>query len=333
MQKSSMGLLFLGLVLIGPNLPASASLWEHTEESQGHDGTLWANISGEPSSNAANLPYVFAECAIGTHQSPIAINVTSNPTPISVNPKTQSLDNNPPAEREHHVNSLTVRYTPSTSTIEGPAFATDENNVYVFRNTGHAVQVSFSPGYPGTLLIGKDVYPLVQLHFHTPSEHIVVTDHYPAGKQFAGELHFVHQRDDGRLAVLGVLLDDSHGSTGDNPILQKIIDYTPHDHDTYNKAGADQWLDPSRLIPADDPHVYAYAGSLTTPPCSEGVSWYVVSEPLKVAPAQIKKLEAFFPANSRVIQNTATRTVEIHNHLHVDQDQNPKRHDSHHRRR
>jgi len=313
--------------------PVSASEWNHSTESQGGDGTLWANISGEPSANAANLPYVFAECAIGVHQSPIAINLTSNPIPISVNPKTQSLDNNPPAERERHVNSLTVRYTPSTSTSEGPVFAKDEDNVYVFRNTGHAVQVSFSPGYPGTLVIGKDVYPLVQLHFHTPSEHLVVTDHYPAGKQFAGELHFVHQRDDGRLAVLGVLLDDSHGSAGENQILKKIIEHTPREHDTYNDTGVGLSLDPSRLIPAEDSHVYAYAGSLTTPPCSEGVGWYVLSDPLKVQPAQIRQLQAFFPSNSRVIQNTATRTVEIHKHLHVDHEQDLDRHDGHHRRR
>jgi carbonic anhydrase len=85
----------------------------------------------------------------------------------------------------------------------------DDGNAYVFRNTGHAVQVSFSKLYPGRLLVGKDVCPLVQFHFHTPSEHIVVTDKYPAERQYRAELHFVYQRDDGGFLVLGVITDDS----------------------------------------------------------------------------------------------------------------------------
>lgn len=325
MKKHVIAGAILSFTIMLSTLPAIAFLWEHSEESQGQDGTLWANIPGESSANQAQMPLPFAECAIGSHQSPIAINLSSNPIPIALNPKTQSPDNNPAAESERHADSLHVRYMPSTSSIEGAEIGKDEGNAYVFRNTGHAVQVSFSKGYPGKLFIGRDLYPLVQLHFHAPSEHILITDKYLTGKQYGGELHFVHQRGDGRLAVLGVFLDDSK-HYGENLILKKILENTPRKHDTYNQAGAGISLDPSGLIPVEIDHVFTYAGSLTTPPCSEGVSWYVLSEPLKVAPAQIRQLEEFFPSNSRIVQNTAARTVEIHKDLQVDHD-----HDQHHR--
>lgn len=302
-----------------------AGVWDHSplnqEGGQGYDGTFWATIEGSSSLNSAAFKFPNAECAIGSHQSPIAINLTSNPIPLNRNPVTQSPDNNPLAEPERRSDSLTVRYAPSISSSEGAAIGKDQGNAFVFRNTGHAVQVSFSAGYPGTLVIGKDVYPLVQLHFHTPSEHLVIKGQYPAGHLYDGELHFVHQREDGKLAVLGIFLDGSEGSTAENPILKKIIENTPKEHDTYNTAGSGVPLDPSKLIPAEHAHVFTYAGSLTTPPCSEGVSWYVMSEPLKVAPSQIQELGRFFTLkNSRIVQNTNARTVEIHRDLHFQHD-------------
>lgn len=214
---------------------------------------------------------------------------------------------------------------PSISSTEGSNISTDEGNVYVFRNTGHAVQVSFSKGYPGRLVIGKDVYPLVQFHFHTPSEHIIIKGQYPAGNQYGGELHFVHQREDGKLAVLGIFLD-AQASAAENPILKKIIENTPPEYDAFNKTGAGLRLDPSKLIPMESEHVFTYAGSLTTPPCSEGVSWYVLSEPLKVDSNQIRQLQGFFKSgeiplpNNRIVQNTNSRTVEIHKGPQVDHD-------------
>ena len=304
--------------------------WDHdnglASGNQGPDGTYWGIIKSEKATaNDAGLygdmKLVYAECAVGSHQSPIAINLTANPIPLTLNPITHSSDKNPPAEPERRADSLVVRYAPSTSSTEGAAIGTDQGNAYVFRNSGHAVQVSFSKGYPGRLAIGKDVYPLVQFHFHTPSEHIVVTDQFPAGKSYQGELHFVHQRDDGRLAVLGVFLDASKDYP-ENPILKKIIDNTPSKHDTYNQGQttAGLFLDPSHLIPAENEHVFTYAGSLTTPPCSEGVSWYVMSEPLKVNGNQIDALQAKLgEANNRIVQNTNARTVEIRKDLHVDQ--------------
>ncbi|MDC8450802.1 MAG: carbonic anhydrase family protein [Nitrospira sp.] len=328
------GTLSIVTLLLGSHVGASS--WDHTLGSQGSDGTLWANIPGPASSNQANLTLPYAECGIGFHQSPIAINFTQSP--IATNPKTFSIDNNPQAETERHADRLVAEYARSISSTEGPAVSTDDGNAYVFLNTGHAVQVAFSRGYLGRLLVGRDVYPLVQFHFHTPSEHIIETASHPAGIQYAGELHFVHQREDGKLAVLTVFLDDSHSSAAENHILRTIITHTPKepahgDHPAFNSTGAGIFLDPSRLIPMESEHVFTYAGSLTTPPCSEGVSWYLLSEPLRVAPSQIQQLREFYHSNSRIIQNTnysntnAQRTVKIHKHLHIDRDHD-RDHDS-----
>lgn len=328
MKKHVMTVSTISIVILLLGSQVGASSWDHTLGSQGSDGTLWANIPGSPSSNQANLTLPYAECGIGFHQSPIAINLTSNP--IAVNPKTFSVDNNPQAEAERHADRLIAQYARSISSTEGPAISVDDGNAYVFLNTGHAVQVAFSRGYLGRLLVGRDAYPLVQFHFHTPSEHIIETGAHPAGIQYAGELHFVHQREDGKLAVLTVWLDDSHDSYGENHILRTIINHTPKepapgDQPAFNSTGAGLSLDPSRLIPMGNEQVFTYAGSLTTPPCSEGVSWYILSEPLRVAPAQIQQLREFYHSNNRIVQNTnysntnAQRTVKIHKYLHVDQ--------------
>ena len=324
MKTHSMNVVALSIISIMLSGPVSASNWDHStlnqEGSQGNDGTVWATIEGQVSPNSASFKYPYAECAIGSHQSPIAINLTTNPIPLTLNPITHSSDKNPPAEPERRADSLVVRYAPSISSTEGAAIGTDQGNAYVFRNTGHAIQVSFSAGYPGRLVIGKDAYPLVQFHFHTPSEHLIIKGQYPAGYQYQGELHFVHQREDGKLAVLGVFLDGSQGSAAENPILKRIIESTPSDHNTYNSGStAGIPLDPSKLIPVENEQVFTYAGSLTTPPCSEGVSWYVMSEPLKVDPSQIRQLhDKLNINNNRIVQNTNTRTVEIHKDLHVD---------------
>src|SRR5574337_1541934 len=310
-------------ILLASSVEATDPHWKHTIldrvlPGQGVDGTYWGNIGGTKSNNSAEFVYPYAECAIGSHQSPIAINLTS-----------QAIETNPKAEPERRADSLVVQYTPSMSSTGGKeVLSKDEVDVYVFRNTGHAVQVSFSKGYHGRLLIGQDVYPLVQFHFHTPSEHRLIKGQPSAGQEYGSELHFVHQREDGKLAVLGVLLD-AQDSAADNSILKNIIDYTPPNeefNEGYNTTGAGLRLDPSKLIPMKSEHVFTYAGSLTTPPCSEGVSWYVLSEPLKVARGQIEQLRQFIKLggsplpNNRIVQKTYSRTVNIHKDLHVDQD-------------
>lgn len=153
---------------------------------------------------------------------------------------------------------LGVPYAPSISSTEGSGIPKDDGNAYVFRNPGHAVQVSFSKLYPGKLLGGKDVSPLVQFHFHTPSEHIVVTDKYPAGKQYGAELDFVHQRDGGGLLVLGVILDDSK-HYAENLILKLVCLTQITENDAYPDSTT------PRVVYVEQPyrskHCYAHCGN------------------------------------------------------------------------
>ncbi|WP_374090161.1 carbonic anhydrase [Methylomicrobium lacus] len=152
-----------------------------------------------------------------------------------------------------------------------------------FFNSGHAVQANTSEGYQGRLAIGDDVYPLVQFHFHAPAEHVI-------GQQtFSAELHFVHVRDDGRIAVLGVLLEEGAA----NPDIQTILDNVPAEEGTKNTA-KQKVIRLKSLLPRDLKHFYTYAGSLTTPPCSEGVSWFVLAKPISLSTEQLAKLKDFF---------------------------------------
>lgn len=191
--------------------------------------------------------------------------------------------------------NLADQLRPNSLNLLSVNYRTDTPDFY---NSGHAVQVNPSENYKGTLSIGKDVYPLTQFHFHAPSEHVIGT------QTFAGELHFVHIRGDGRIAVLGVLLEEGAA----NPALQVILDNTPPSAKTHNPDTGIS-LNPRSLLPRDTKHFYTYAGSLTTPPCSEGVGWYVLAQPLTVSAAQIAQLETLYADNNRVPQDLNSRVV------------------------
>ena len=139
-------------------------------------------------------------------------------------------------------------------------------------------------------LNGKD-YKLVQFHIHTPSEHLW------HGQSFAMEIHFVHQGENGELAVIGVFVKGG----AENSALQKIVNNLPERNGIEQTINGEQ-INPADLLPAKHDY-YSYAGSLTTPPCSEGVQWIVLSEPITASPAQILKIrKAAKGANARPMQ-------------------------------
>lgn len=153
-----------------------------------------------------------------------------------------------------------------------------------FFNSGHAVQVNTSAGYRGRLTIGNEVYPLTQFHFHAPAEHVI------GAKTFDAELHFVHVREDGRIAVLGVLLEKGEA----NPEIDTVLKNVPAMADSKNTEKKNA-ISLKSLLPHDRKNFYTYAGSLTTPPCSEGVSWFVLAKPITVSTDQLTQLKGFFP--------------------------------------
>ena len=162
-------------------------------------------------------------------------------------------------------------------------------------DTGHTIQVDLTDA--GALTLDGTPYTLVQFHFHTPSEETV------AGQAYPMVAHLVHRSAEGRLAVIGVLLREGRA----HPALDAVFDNLPV------RAGAHTTLpaafDVSALLPAERGY-WRYTGSLTTPPCSEGVRWHVLKTPVEVSKAQIDALRARYPANARPVQPLNGRVIE-----------------------
>ena len=140
-------------------------------------------------------------------------------------------------------------------------------------------------------------YELQQLHFHTPSEHTVM------GKASAGELHLVHKTRDGKTAVLLVFLIEGKY----NQALGVLREYIPREKGENQINGVG--LNVHELLPAQRDSYYHYTGSLTTPPCTEGVNWYVMTAPIEVSSEQIENFRQIYQVNARPIQPLNGRVI------------------------
>jgi len=162
-------------------------------------------------------------------------------------------------------------------------------------NNGHTIQVDTVGS--GVLVIGRDRYVLQQFHFHTPSEHTVDGRSYPL------EAHFVHKTADGKLAVVGLLFEEG----ADNPALNPCWSRLPKSAGPPVDLGRGG-LDLRNVLPGRH-DVYRYAGSLTTPPCSEGVDWLVLKQHATASTAQIEAFRSIVPHDNRPTQPLAGRAV------------------------
>jgi carbonic anhydrase len=147
-------------------------------------------------------------------------------------------------------------------------------------NTGHVVEVVYGAG--SSIRVGwsvTDIYQLAQFHFHAPSEHTI------NGTQYDAEVHLVHKNVLGQLAVVGVLLSQS--ATAPSSIFDQILMTAPASVSTGTLDG--MTLNANALLPQDQEY-FTYAGSLTTPPCTEGVRWFVMQTPVQVSPYVIQQL-------------------------------------------
>lgn len=146
-------------------------------------------------------------------------------------------------------------------------------------NNGHTVQVPAAPG--GKLTVDAVEYDLQQFHLHAPSEHTI------AGSKFDGELHLVHKNSNGDLSVVGILLKKGK----ENRILAPVFAAAPEKESHEATLVSDASVDLSKLVPAKAAY-YSYQGSLTTPPCSEHVQWFVLTTPVEISEAQLEKFKA-----------------------------------------
>ena len=161
-------------------------------------------------------------------------------------------------------------------------------------NNGHTIQINLEKG--SVLMVDGTPYRLAQFHFHTPSEHHLFN------KSFPMEMHLVHVSAGGKLAVVGVMI--RAGGNGKHP-----LDTLP----LAAKKGATAALpggkiNPGSLLPTHRSH-FRFEGSLTTPPCSEGVAWHMMITPIRLKAATIKRFRAIMGENNRPLQPHNNRKV------------------------
>ena len=165
----------------------------------------------------------------------------------------------------------------------------------VVENTGHTIQVNPEPG-SATLLNGVR-FDLQQFHFHHASEHTV------DGTQLPLEMHLVNRSDGGSLAVVGVLFEEGKPNDALGPVWAHL---PPEPAAAHVVPGE---LDLASLLPATRT-TWRYRGSLTTPPCTEGVDWVILTEPLTMSAEQIARFGAIYPNNFRPVQPLGERVLD-----------------------
>ena len=160
-------------------------------------------------------------------------------------------------------------------------------------NNGHTIQVNVDPG--SKLMIGKDGFDLLQFHFHRPSEEKV------NGKPMAMVAHFVHKNQAGKLAVLGVLLNEG----AENVTLKTIWANAPKSEGPEVMVPNIK-INPAALVPKSLAY-YSFEGSLTTPPCTEGVTFYIREAPAALSEDQVRAFP--FKVNARPVQPLNGRKI------------------------
>ncbi|EUJ16880.1 eukaryotic-type carbonic anhydrase family protein [Listeria aquatica FSL S10-1188] len=160
-------------------------------------------------------------------------------------------------------------------------------------DNGHSIQVDDT----GSAVIDGRNFDLQQFHFHAKSEHTVDGNHYPI------EVHFVNQAQDGRLAVVAVFFKEGKENAAFQDVLNNIK--------KGKKADVSNPIEVTQMIPTNKTY-YHYIGSLTTPPLSENVEWYVMKNPVEVSKAQIETFNKYYDSNNRKVQKLNGRSVLEH---------------------
>lgn len=187
---------------------------------------------------------------------------------------------------------IVTKNSTKAAELVAPKFSYGQSKLAIINNS-HTVQFNVSGDHKVTLN-GKD-YNLLQFHYHALSEHTIDGKHFPL------EVHFVHQHADRDFAVLGLLFKEGQ----ENELLKKYLDKFPTSKGEYK---SEESIDLLSLFPTDKSY-YNYKGSLTTPPCSEVVNWYVLKTPVTASKPQIEQFSKILNNNYRPIQAVNGRKV------------------------
>jgi carbonic anhydrase len=191
----------------------------------------------------------------------------------------------------HHQSPINI--VPGKTVTLNPQYALhmdeDVHTTAKIIDNGHSIKVT--PNAGGTIELHGEKFRLLQFHFHGKSEHTV------DGKRYDMVAHFVHQNPETKqLAVVAVFFTEGRN----NPVLDNIL----------GNIGRETRIDPQDLLPGDTQHYFHYIGSLTTPPCSEHVQWYLLKTPAEASKDQIDAFRKYYVDNERPVQELFDRTIE-----------------------
>lgn len=160
---------------------------------------------------------------------------------------------------------------------------------------GHAVQVKLAPGQ-GLTVMGKR-YELQQLQFHRPAEERI------NGRSYDMSAHLVHRSEDGQVAIVAVLLEKG----AEHPLIQTLWNNLPLEQGV--EFASEDAIDANSLLPENRAY-WTYMGSLTTPPCTEGVLWMVLKQPAQIGAEQVAIFSRVFRSNARPLQAANGRLIK-----------------------
>ena len=198
-----------------------------------------------------------------------------------------------PCKTGHHQSPIDIR-DPRKADLPPLRFDYKPSPLRIIDN-GHTVMVNYAPG--SFLNVGGKQYELKQFHFHRPSEEKI------DGKGFEMTVHLVHADREGKLAVVAILLQQGD----DNPLVRELWKDLPKEKEKEEILSNIQ-IDISRLLPSDHGY-YTFSGSLTTPPCSEDVTWFVLKHPTTVSAAEIEQFSRLYRNDARPTQPLYDRLV------------------------
>jgi carbonic anhydrase len=198
-----------------------------------------------------------------------------------------------PCKTGHRQSPIDIR-NPQKADLPTLRFDYESSSLHIIDN-GHTIMVNYGPG--SFLSIGGKRFELKQFHFHRPSEEKI------NGKSFDMTVHLVHADNEGKLAVVAVLLQTGE----DNSLIRELWSDFPKDKEKEERLDNIR-IDVSRILPSDRSY-YTFSGSLTTPPCSEDVTWFVLKHPTTVSAAEIKQFSQLYRNDSRPTQPLYDRVV------------------------
>jgi carbonic anhydrase len=255
---------------------------------------LLHSCKGEPQHISSN------DVTVNDHESHWSYQGETGPEHWSEIEKNSECD----GQRQSPINIIDIDVL-ADSSLSPLQFAYSENTkIHDVTNNGHTIQFNFEKG--DYIVLNEDKFELLQIHFHEPSEHTINGIRYPI------EVHFVHlNKENNELMVLAIF-----GKEGvNNEFFAFLESYLPIQVGDTKSIGVS--FDLNTSLP-DNLEYYNYEGSLTTPPCTENVHWYVFKSPITLSVEQVKELQELMPLNnyrneqpinSRIIRQMPSNTV------------------------